>query len=74
VSLFLVAAFLCVDLGFRPDIPPAGSGSTQLPYLEVPTVVTGPVSPQTLHQVQMDLAVRAWEANLDLSPIGALWG
>jgi hypothetical protein len=33
----------------------------------------GPYTPNTLLQAHDDLAIRAYEANLDLSPIGDLW-
>ena len=52
---------------------PLVSGSLSLFLPEPERIVDGPVSPMTLHRISTDLSVIAQEANLDMSPIGALW-
>jgi len=52
---------------------PLVSGSLNLFVPEPTEVLSGPVSPMTLLEIQTDMSILAQEANLDLSPIGALW-
>ena len=51
---------------------PLVSGSLSLFLPEPERILDGPESPMTLHRISTDLSVIAQEANLDLSPIGAL--